>query len=77
MVSALASRLPWLSIAPFGSPVVPLVKTISARLSFVTAARRAVKRLASLDVNTIVFSHYPPLQEGAMDTLETLARRIE
>ena len=28
----------------------------------VTAARRAVKRLASLDVNTIVFSHYhvPP-----------------
>jgi glyoxylase-like metal-dependent hydrolase (beta-lactamase superfamily II) len=43
----------------------------------VTAARRAVKRLASLDVNTIVFSHYPPLQEGAMETLETLARRIE
>ena len=26
-------RLPWLSIAPFGSPVVPLVNTISARVS--------------------------------------------
>ncbi len=43
----------------------------------VTAARRAVKRLASLDVNTIVFSHYPPLQEGASEILESLARRIE
>ncbi len=43
----------------------------------VTAARRAVKRLASLDVSTIVFSHYPPLQEGASETLESLARRIE
>jgi glyoxylase-like metal-dependent hydrolase (beta-lactamase superfamily II) len=43
----------------------------------VTAARRAVKRLASLDVNTIVFSHYPPLQEGASETLESLARRVE
>jgi glyoxylase-like metal-dependent hydrolase (beta-lactamase superfamily II) len=43
----------------------------------VTAARRAVKRLATLDVNTIVFSHYPPLQEGASETLESLARRIE
>jgi len=43
----------------------------------VTAARLAVKRLASLDVNTIVFSHYPPLQEGASETLESLARRIE
>ena len=43
----------------------------------VTAARRAVKRLASLDVNTIVFSHYAPLQEGASETLESLARRIE
>jgi hypothetical protein len=46
-VVALESRLPWLSIAPFGSPVVPLVNTISARLSRVTAfgesgsARRA------------------------------------
>ena len=43
----------------------------------VTAARRAVKRLASLDVNTIVFSHYPPLQEGASETLESLARGVE
>jgi glyoxylase-like metal-dependent hydrolase (beta-lactamase superfamily II) len=43
----------------------------------VTAARRAVKRLASLDVITIVFSHYPPLQEGASEILESLARRIE
>jgi glyoxylase-like metal-dependent hydrolase (beta-lactamase superfamily II) len=43
----------------------------------VIAARRAVKRLASLGVNTIVFSHYPPLQEGATETLETLAKRIE
>jgi glyoxylase-like metal-dependent hydrolase (beta-lactamase superfamily II) len=43
----------------------------------VSEARRAVKRLATLDVNTIVFSHYPPLQEGASETLETLARRIE
>jgi glyoxylase-like metal-dependent hydrolase (beta-lactamase superfamily II) len=43
----------------------------------VTAARRAVQRLASLDVDSIVFSHYPPLQEGASETLESLARRIE
>ena len=47
IVVALDSRLPWLSIAPFGSPVVPLVNTISASMSFVTfagsigAARRA------------------------------------
>jgi len=33
--------------------------------------------LASLDVNTIVFSHYPPLQEGASETLQTLAKRVE
>lgn len=43
----------------------------------VTAARRAVKRLASLDVDSIVFSHYPPLREGASATLESLARRVE
>lgn len=43
----------------------------------VTAARRAVKRLASLDVLTIVFSHYPALEEGASDTLQRLAERIE
>jgi glyoxylase-like metal-dependent hydrolase (beta-lactamase superfamily II) len=43
----------------------------------VTSARRAVKRLAALDVNTIVFSHYPPLEEGAAETLDSLAGRIE
>ena len=37
------------------------------------AARRAVKRLAQLDVETIVFSHYPLLREGAAATLATLA----
>ena len=40
MPRAQASRLRWLSIAPFGSPVVPLVKTISARSSGATARRR-------------------------------------
>lgn len=43
----------------------------------VKAARRAVKRLASLDVDTIVFGHYPPLEEGSADTLHRLAERIE
>ena len=43
----------------------------------VTAARRAVKRLASLDVHTIVFSHYPALEEGSSDTLQRLAERID
>lgn len=43
----------------------------------IAAARRAVKRLASLDVKTIVFSHYPPLEERAAETLEGLARRVE
>jgi glyoxylase-like metal-dependent hydrolase (beta-lactamase superfamily II) len=43
----------------------------------VTAARRVVKRLASLDVDTIMFSHYPPLQESASETLESLAKQIE
>lgn len=38
------------------------------------AAVRAVKRLAALDVETIVFSHYPPLREGAAATLEQLGR---
>lgn len=40
-----------------------------------TAARRSVKRLTSLDVNTIVFSHYPALTENAAATLAMLARR--
>ena len=41
------------------------------------AARRAVKRLVQLDVDTIVFSHYPPLTEGASATLETLAKGVD
>ena len=38
------------------------------------AARLAVKRLASLRVETVVFSHYPPLREGAERVLAELAR---
>jgi glyoxylase-like metal-dependent hydrolase (beta-lactamase superfamily II) len=40
------------------------------------AAKRAVKRLAALDVETIVFSHYPALHEGAATTLAALARDV-
>ena len=40
-------------------------------------ARRAVQRLAALDVETVVFSHYPPLTEGASETLASLARRLD
>ena len=40
------------------------------------AARRAMKRLASLDVSTVVFSHYPPLRDGANETLAELAGRV-
>jgi len=40
----------------------------------VAAARASVRRLADLDVATIVFSHYPPLREGANETLAMLAR---
>ncbi len=39
------------------------------------AAQKSVQRLAELDVKMIVFSHYAPLQEGAAETLATLARR--
>jgi glyoxylase-like metal-dependent hydrolase (beta-lactamase superfamily II) len=39
------------------------------------AARRAVKRLTDLDVETIVFSHFAPLTENAADVLADLARR--
>ena len=39
------------------------------------AARQAVKRLAALDVETIVFSHYPALRHHAAETLASLARR--
>jgi glyoxylase-like metal-dependent hydrolase (beta-lactamase superfamily II) len=42
----------------------------------IATARRSVQRLASLDVNTVVFSHFPPLAEGASETLATLARRL-
>jgi glyoxylase-like metal-dependent hydrolase (beta-lactamase superfamily II) len=37
------------------------------------AARRSVKRLAALDVQTIVFSHFTPLEGGAPEVLATLA----
>jgi glyoxylase-like metal-dependent hydrolase (beta-lactamase superfamily II) len=37
-------------------------------------ARASIRRLAALDVATIVFSHYPPLREGANETLANLAR---
>jgi glyoxylase-like metal-dependent hydrolase (beta-lactamase superfamily II) len=43
----------------------------------IALARRAVQRLASLDVETVVFSHYPPLTEGASETLTSLARRLD
>ena len=39
------------------------------------AARRSVQRLAELDVETIVFSHFAPVSEGAAGVLEDLARR--
>jgi glyoxylase-like metal-dependent hydrolase (beta-lactamase superfamily II) len=53
------------------------------RVSFASAlysddyrtAKRALQRLASLDVDTIVFSHYPPLTDGAARTLADLAER--
>jgi len=40
------------------------------------AARASIRRLAALDVATIVFSHYPPLRDGANETLAHLARQI-
>jgi glyoxylase-like metal-dependent hydrolase (beta-lactamase superfamily II) len=36
-------------------------------------ARAGVARMAELDVQTIVFSHYPPWREGANDVLRKLA----
>ena len=36
-------------------------------------ARASVARMAELDVQTIVFSHYPPWREGANDALHALA----
>jgi glyoxylase-like metal-dependent hydrolase (beta-lactamase superfamily II) len=40
------------------------------------AARRAVKRLAELDVERIVFSHFATLEEGASEVLAGLASRV-
>jgi glyoxylase-like metal-dependent hydrolase (beta-lactamase superfamily II) len=40
------------------------------------AARASVQRLAELDVDTIVFSHYPPLRQDAAETLAKLARQV-
>jgi glyoxylase-like metal-dependent hydrolase (beta-lactamase superfamily II) len=42
----------------------------------IRAARRSVQRLAALDVDTVVFSHFPPLTEGASETIASLARRF-
>jgi len=36
-------------------------------------ARRSIARLAELDIETILFSHYPALREGGRDALRTLA----
>lgn len=40
------------------------------------AAKRAVKRLAELDVETVVFSHFAALEEGAAEVLAELASRV-
>ena len=39
-------------------------------------ARRSAKRLAELDVKTIVFSHFAALEDGAAEVLATLASRV-
>jgi glyoxylase-like metal-dependent hydrolase (beta-lactamase superfamily II) len=39
-----------------------------------TAARGSIERLARLDVETICFSHFPPLRRGARGALQTLVR---
>lgn len=39
-------------------------------------AKRTMKRLTALDVQVIVFSHYPPLREGANQTLARLASQV-
>ena len=36
-------------------------------------ARRSIARIAELEVNTILFSHFPALHEGAQDALRRLA----
>lgn len=40
------------------------------------AARRAVQRLAALDVETIVFAHYPAVRTGGAEILASLAGRL-
>ncbi len=40
------------------------------------AARRAVQRLAGLDVQTLVFGHYPALEVGATEELARLTARV-
>jgi glyoxylase-like metal-dependent hydrolase (beta-lactamase superfamily II) len=39
-------------------------------------ARRSVARIAALDVETIVFSHFRPWRENAREALESLAARV-
>jgi hypothetical protein len=41
----------------------------------VRAARRSVQRLAALEVETIVFSHFPPWRGDAAAVLQGLALR--
>ena len=36
-------------------------------------ARQSIARLAELDIETILFSHYPAVREGARDALRKLA----
>ncbi len=36
------------------------------------AARRSIERLADLDVETILFAHFPPLRHGAREALRAL-----
>jgi len=38
-------------------------------------AKSSVRKMAALDVATIVFAHYPPWADGANDALAALARR--
>jgi glyoxylase-like metal-dependent hydrolase (beta-lactamase superfamily II) len=40
------------------------------------AAKRAVKRLAELNVDTVVFSHFAALEENAAEVLAELASRV-
>jgi len=39
------------------------------------AAKSSVRKMAALDVATIVFAHYPPWTDGANEALAALARR--